>query len=595
MKTVTRLKSSSSFHPLRLLRATLFVENINPPKFNMLLTYGCRCAVCVFGWAQTWTSRHAVNSDAVSYLDIGDAYFRGDWNAAVNSMWSPLYSWLLGAAMFVFQPSIEWEYPVAHFVNFGLYLFAFFGFEIFLREIRRDRTENREKFIAEHINLPEWVFSLIGYLIFVWATLVLIKIKHIVPDLCVAAIVFLTAGLLVRLRRSDNLWLFVLFGIVLGIGYLAKAPLLPIGSVFFCCLFWMTKDRLHWRRNLAVSAICFAVFAAPFIIALSLSKNKITFSENGRINYAWHVNSVKKAHWQGEAGGAGTPVHATRKILDEPAVYEFGSPIAATYPVWYDPSYWYEGVELQFDPKKQTRKIVGQTAVELLPIFSFYGVFLAAGFFILLFFTGEKRVFLRSAAKYWFLLIPSLAAILMYLLIHVESRYVAPFAAIILVGSAAGVDAVRFKNRTAAIIILVAAIGVSIFPATFSALQSNAADLIAGRNTGDGYVLAAQQAKICGVEAGDKIASVGRANDYAAIWARLTKTRIVAEIYEPKDVEYFWQADKTVKEKVFRAFAESGAKFIVARNVPAFVVGEGWQRLLETDVYIYSLKPSEDS
>ena len=32
-------------------------------------------------------------SDGVSYLDIGDAYFRGDWKAAVNAYWSPVYSW----------------------------------------------------------------------------------------------------------------------------------------------------------------------------------------------------------------------------------------------------------------------------------------------------------------------------------------------------------------------------------------------------------------------------------------------------------------------------------------------------------------------
>ena len=30
-------------------------------------------------------------------------------------------------------------------------------------------------------------------------------------------------------------------------------------------------------------------------------------------------------------------------------MYEFGTPIAGTYPVWYDPSYWYEGLTPHFD------------------------------------------------------------------------------------------------------------------------------------------------------------------------------------------------------------------------------------------------------
>lgn len=566
------------------------MEISKPTKPTSFLKYFCRFSVIFFGLAQTWVTRYAVNSDAVSYLDIGDAYFRGDWNAAINSMWSPLYSWLLGAAMFVFQPSPEWEYPLAHFVNFGLYLFAFLSFEFFLREIKSERIARRQNFGDEGTNLPEWLFLLISYLIFIWATLVLIKIKHIVPDLCVAAIVFLAAGLLVRLRKSNNLLLFASFGAVLGIGYLAKAPMLPIGVMFFLCLAFLIRNRPQRWRQLAVAAICFAVFAVPFIAALSLAKNKITFSENGRINYAWHVNGVKKSHWQGEEAGAGTPIHATRKILENPAVYEFGSPIAATYPVWYDPSYWYEGVQLQFKPKKQLQKIVGQAAVELLPIFLLHGLLLATGFFALLFLSKDKRNFLKSAAEFWFLLIPALAAIFMFLPVHVETRYVAPFAAIILIGFVVGIERVNFKKKNLAIAVLCLAIGLSILPQTLAAVRANISDLISGKNTGDSYRLAAREAENFGIKAGDKIASLGRSNDYAAIWARLTKTRIVAEIYEQTDVEYFWQSDPAAKERAFQALADSGAKFVVTTNAPAFAEGDGWRQLTGTDVYVYSLK-----
>jgi hypothetical protein len=31
-------------------------------------------------------------------------------------------------------------------------------------------------------------------------------------------------------------------------------------------------------------------------------------------------------------------------LLDVPAVYDIGEPFAASYPPWYDPTYWWEGI-----------------------------------------------------------------------------------------------------------------------------------------------------------------------------------------------------------------------------------------------------------
>jgi len=56
--------------------------------------------------------------DGTSYLDMGDAYFRADWSVAVNAVWSPLYSWILGVTMHVIRPSMAWEFPAVHAVNF---------------------------------------------------------------------------------------------------------------------------------------------------------------------------------------------------------------------------------------------------------------------------------------------------------------------------------------------------------------------------------------------------------------------------------------------------------------------------------------------
>lgn len=73
-----------------------------------------------FGAISAWDSRHTMGFDGISYLDIGDAFIRGDWGMVVNGFWSPLYAVLLGLAMYLLKPSPYWEFGVAHLVNFAV-------------------------------------------------------------------------------------------------------------------------------------------------------------------------------------------------------------------------------------------------------------------------------------------------------------------------------------------------------------------------------------------------------------------------------------------------------------------------------------------
>src|SRR6185503_4018075 len=95
----------------------------------------------VLGALDSWTGRNALNPMGVSYLDMGDAYFRADWATAINGFWSPLYSLPLGLAMRLIRPSPEHEFPVVHLVNYLIYLCALFAFDFFLRELMRAYKE----------------------------------------------------------------------------------------------------------------------------------------------------------------------------------------------------------------------------------------------------------------------------------------------------------------------------------------------------------------------------------------------------------------------------------------------------------------------
>src|SRR5215217_2600876 len=142
----------------------------------------------------------SMNEDGVSYLDLGDVYLDGHW-LPINSVWSPVYALILGTAVRLLRPSLTWEFTLVHLVNFCIYLLALICFEYFWRETRRAleselRPDNRE------ITIPSWAWWAFGYALFVWSSVVLIRFRSVTPDMLLSAIVYVAAGLLVRIGSA---------------------------------------------------------------------------------------------------------------------------------------------------------------------------------------------------------------------------------------------------------------------------------------------------------------------------------------------------------------------------------------------------------
>ncbi len=250
-----------------------------------------RFLALVLGLIQAWSTRHAMNPDGISYLDIGDAYMRGDWQGAINAYWSPLYSWLLGLAMIVFKPSAYWEFPLVHLLNFMIYAGALLSFEFFLRQFLQHRRENTSPSERGDAACPEWICLALSYTLFIWSSLVLIGIDVVTPDMCVAAIVYLASGLILRIRRGFGTWAaFIILGAVLGFGYLIKAPLFLLSFIFIgLAAFSFGNLRKALPRSLTALFVFFMI-AAPWIAAISQSKGRLTFGDSAKLNYAWVLN-----------------------------------------------------------------------------------------------------------------------------------------------------------------------------------------------------------------------------------------------------------------------------------------------------------------
>jgi hypothetical protein len=556
----------------------------------------------VFGALYTWANRHVMNPDGMSYLDMGDAYLRGDWSMAINAYWSPFYSWLLGLAMVVLNPSPYWEFPVVHLVNFVIYLFTLGCFHLFLLEVIRSyrsvgSSGNRYE------TMPPWAWLMLGYTLFIWSSVNLIGFRLVTPDMCVAAFVYLSAALLLRIRRGSPTWpTFVFLGLVLGFAYLAKAAMFPLAVIILGLSVFSAGDVRRAGSRVLVALVVFLVVAAPFITALSIVKGRVTLGDSGKINYAWFVSGTKYRYWQGEPPSTGRPSHPVRKLFDEPAIYEFGTPVGGTYPFRYDSSYWYAGVVPRFDLKGQVRVLVQALGTYLNILFDLGGV-LVVGSLILYLMGGRRWMAIKDIAQYWVLLVPGFAALAMYSLVHAVPRYVGPFVVLLWVGVFCGVrlpDSYESRRLVACVIVAIISLVtlIKIAAPTAQVIYDSGRDLIRWRDTSVNlHWQVADGLRQMGIQAGDHVALIGLGS--REYWARLARVRIVAEIPqshegepEYQEAHKFWAADDFVKSQIIQTFARTGAKVIVARE-RRNAATTGWQSIANTDYYAYILPLSQ--
>ncbi len=554
----------------------------------------CWIVALVLGIVQTLANVHAMNPDGVCYLDMGDAFFRGDWQMAINGLWSPLYGWLLGLAMYVIKPQPYWEFAVAHLVNFLIYIGALASFDFFLREvIKFSRQRDEQQTDNQSATAPIWMLLVFGYVLFIWSSLRWIGLGTVAPDLCVAVTVYFASACLVRIRRGLTGWnTFAVLGAILGVGYLAKGVMLPLGFVFIITGAFLVGDIRRAIPRVVLAFLIFFIIASPFVVALSMKKGHLSFGDAGQINYALYVNEVRRNHWQGIETGSGTPVHPTRKISDDPAIYEFATPVGGTYPAWYGQAYWYEGITPRFNIAQQLRACLINAKDYFDLVRDIAGVFLACLFII--FYVGAKGRFNFAAlASYWFLAFPASAGLGVYLLLHTHPRYIAPFAVMFALAVALGIRLPRTpENRrlfTSVFIIILFTAAVSTASLTVREIYAVTRNFTSERTSHKQWEIA-EQVKRLGIKQGNKIAFIG--SPFEAYWARIAKVTIIAEVpsgygnIATEDASKFWASDAQSQMRVIETLKETGADAIFADEIPVWATAESWHKLND-GVFIY--------
>jgi hypothetical protein len=551
----------------------------------------------ILGGLHAWAAvtSQSMNPDGVSYLDIGDAYFQGDWANAINAVWPPLYSWLLGLVNFVFKPSMQWEFPTVHFLNFVIYLGTLASFIFMWSSIRGSKLIEGQN---DSIGIPEWHWWALGYSLFIWTSLNLIQIWSVTPDMLMAAMVYLSAGLIAQIRSSSSSWrLFFFLGLVLGLGYLAKTFMFSIAIMFLGLSLFL--KRLSWNSILKTmfAGSIFLLVSLPFIFLISQKTGSFTIGESGTITYLRYVGGIPFPHWQGDPVNNIAPTHPSRVIFDDPPIYEFGDPIGGTYPISADPSYWYEGLKVRFNLQNQIYRLL-DAGIYYADLFGQkQGIFFASILALYLFAMNQKSSFPFSVQK-WVLTLPAIAAFGLYALVLVADRYIGVFVLLFWTDILANL---RLKDNLTNRSVIKIFSSIAIFGLLLNVFLFNI-DGIGRLNptTPPGAIeqisnpparplAVAVKLQELGIQPDDRVAVIGYA--YDSFWARLARVKIVAEMPEEQAVK-FWVGDDQLQEGVLNAFARSGAKFVIAENVPGYVQPNGWQQVGESSCYIYVMTNS---
>lgn len=559
-----------------------FAGRFADPKKNLhLLRIVVWLVTIGVGFVQAWASRFFLSPDASNYLDIASAYLRGDWKNAVNAYWSPFFSWLLALSFGVFRPSPYWDSTILHLLNFAGLLVSLWAFEFFFCAFLRLRALSRGSESAE-APLPALAWWAFGYALFLSTSLLVLTVINTTPDVWVAVWTYLAMGLLLRIRMAGgNPYLFAALGFVLGCAYFTKAFYFPMSFVFLITAWLCAGNPRKTARYAFFGFAAFLLFAGPWVAVLSRAKDRFTFGDTGKMNFAMMIDQIPRpALWRGE-NATGTPKHPVRLLLSKPLVYEFATPISGTYPPGYDWSYWMDGVRPHFSLSGFVR-VLRQSAGTF---FQIWLLQIECSVALLAFFLAWHRPpsWIRVFFREWYLWAPPLIACLAYAIVHVEPRLVAPFVLLCWVVGFFSLLVAAEVPQSVALALALAVLSITGLRIAKSAVSDIVAILSKQQNV-DWEV--AEGLKALGLQSHNRVSVLSLPGDIH--WARSAGLTIVSEIPLGEEAA-FWATDAAGKERVFQVLAETGARMVVTKNPPPGATKEGWVPLSRTGYYAYRL------
>ena len=539
----------------------------------------------VLAAAQIWVFRYQVSTDSISYLDMSDGVLRGsDWHRLINGIWSPLYPFLLGIARRVFSIPAQNEIVAAHWMNLGFFLFAFLCFEFLLRGMFR-RTEQRAETrvrAGAPSPVPGWSYLVIAYSLFLWASIDGISVRNLRPDMLMSGFVYLAVEILLRMQGRLARWKdYLALGLVLGVGVLAKEPLLPLGMLMILASLFAVEN---WRPALKMSGgalLLLVSIGSLYFIPLSLARGFFTLGQSGKFNYIVHVNRAGPTLYLQTPGSArGSFAHPPEKIFSSPPAYAFPAPGQVTYPLRFDPSNWTEGVQPHFVLGSQA-KVILHNALNMGVLLVDLSAVIAAVLALAYFSPGRVP---RGLLRTWPIWLVGLAGCAMYAPVHVESRYVAEFIALFWLGIIATLQIPHNLSRKVVTLGTMAIAASLLFPLV---LRTYTSYLQTGRGPNVDFEAAAALRGV-GIRPGDHVARISPTFfSYDIAMERIARVQVSAEV-DFEHAEEFWSSSPATQNQLLQTFASHGAKAVIATSPQLTPINQAdWTRLGSTQYWVW--------
>jgi hypothetical protein len=540
------------------------------------LRLGVWAIALILAAGQAFAHRHAINPDGVAYLDLARAFLAGDLDTAINPYWGPLYPALLALGLRLGRPGMDSVFPVVHAVNVGIFACALLAFEFFLRELTRLWHGPASGATPA---LSEAGLEAFGYALFMYAALWLIGLQLVTPDLCVATAVFAASGLVVRMCRRGPGWATaILLGIALGAGYLSKSVMFVLSLVLIVSLPLTLPAGTRALRYVLVTAGVFLALATLLIVPISRDTGQLTFGTSGKLSYAFMVNHIPYANWQGDStSGHSRLLHPPTRVSSNPEVYEYTANLKGTYPAWFDPTYWTAGLRTDFRLRNQAARLLRSAEFYVQLFMGTAGV--ATLLVVLVWLCTDPRVVARELRRCLPLTVLGVAGLAIYAPVNLATRYVGSFATLIWLLPVAATR--RLESAATNLWLSRAVMVCALFLVTPIAVQTAAAAW-ESRDDRDPNPRIAARLRALGVEPGDRVVNIGlgpaedAASSLEGYWAYLAGVHIVADMPKGRD---FLCADDAAAASVYRQFTRLGARAAVTRAVPNRWCPSAWHQV----------------
>jgi hypothetical protein len=207
----------------------------------------------------------------------------------------------------------------------------------------------------------------------------------------------------------------------------------------------------------------------------------------------------------------------------------------------------------------------------------------------LFFFFWQTETFRNSLANWWHLLTVSAGVAGLYLLVHVEGRYIA--ACLVFVWLLV-FCALRLPHDSKSRLLATSAVFAAVIAMLLSLTRDIAKPLLHGcPESARAHV---QLAQVLDLAPGTPVAVIGAGN--FCYWAHLSGVRIIAEIMQ-MDEGRFWSLAAPEQDKFFAAFRSTGAQWLIAQP-PADLLAtlsDKWQPISTTSYYRRSLMRTSEA